>query len=154
VFAVAGARWARLGGPDLLKSVRTWYLVVGATGLAAGLAVAGLAMSALAGAPVAEPGVRRAAPDVVVSSTAMPDGEVVITVLDAASQRLVVYAADSKRSRLKLLAVRDISADMLLTDYNNDKPLPREIRAILEGKGAEAPKPAPAPDGRPPAAVP
>jgi hypothetical protein len=135
--------------------VRAWYLLAAGLGLAAGLTVAGLTLSASAGSPApAEAAVRRAASDCVVSSTAMPDGEVAITLLDLASQRLVVYVADAKRSRLKLLAVRDISSDMLLTDYNNDKPLPREIKALLENKGAESPKSAPVPDGRLPAAVP
>ena len=55
-----------------------------------------------------------------------------ICIVDAARQRLVVYLADAKRSRLKLLAVRDVSADWALTDYNNDPPLPKDVRARVE----------------------
>jgi hypothetical protein len=43
-----------------------------------------------------------------------------------------VYVADAKRSRLKLLAVRDIAADWALTDYNNDPPLPKDVRTRVE----------------------
>jgi hypothetical protein len=123
---------------------RAWFFLAGALGLAAGLA-----LSASAGSPSGLSG-RSAAGDVVVSTSAMGDSEVVITILNVPEQRLAVYLADAKRTRLKLLAVRDISADMSLTDYNNEPPLPREIRARVD-KGPEAPKPAPATEG---AAVP
>jgi hypothetical protein len=113
------------------------------------LAVAGLALSTLAGPAASgalplktEPG----AGNVVVSTAALPDGGVLVTVLDVSQQRLAMYQADVKRGRLKLLAVRDISADMALTDYNNDPPLPRDIRAQVE-KGADALKAPPVPSG-------
>jgi len=112
-------------------------------GAAAVLAGAGLVLSAPAGlSPM------KSAPEpggVVVATTALPDGSVMVTVLDVAQQRLAMYEADVKRGRLKLLAVRDISADMALTDYNNDPPLPRDIRARVE-KGADALKTPPAPE--------
>ena len=69
--------------------------------------------------------------------TALPGGEVMICLTDAAAQRLAVYVADPKKSRLRLLAVRDVSADWMLSDYNNDPPLPKELRARVE-KQAEA----------------
>ena len=48
--------------------------------------------------------------------------------------------ADTRRSRLKLLAVRDISADWALSDYNNDPPLPKDVRARVEAlKGTGRP---------------
>lgn len=136
-YPLAGA--AGRTGP-LANRGRAWYFVAGALGLAAGLA-----LSASGGSPPGSSG-RTAASDVVVSSTALGDSEVVITILNVPEQRLAVYAADAKRVRLKLLAVRDISADMALTDYNNDPPLPRDIRARVD-KGAEAPRPVPAPVG-------
>jgi len=73
-----------------------------------------------------------ASANVVVSATSLGDREVVICLVDTARQRLAVYLADGRRSRLKLLAVRDISADWELSDWNNDPPLPREIRARLK----------------------
>jgi len=70
--------------------------------------------------------------DVVVAATPMGESNVVICLVDTRRQRLAVYQADARRSRLKLLAVRDISADWMLTDYNNDPPLPRDIRSHVE----------------------
>jgi parvulin-like peptidyl-prolyl isomerase len=126
------------------------YVLLGAMGLAAGLVGAGLALTARAGAPMGMPSARPAANGVIVSSTALGDSEISITILDVAQQRIAVYLADAKRSRLKLLAVRDISADMALTDYNNEGLLPKDIRARLE-KGADAVRSVPAPDSKPPA---
>ena len=70
--------------------------------------------------------------DVVVAVTPMGDGSVLVCLVDRTKERLAVYVADARRSRLKLLAVRDISADWALTDYNNDPPLPKDIRARVE----------------------
>ena len=83
-----------------------------------------------------------AASGVVVTSAPLPDNEVMICILDTARQRLAVYVADAKRTRLKLLAVRDISADWSLTDWNNDPPLPKDVRARAD-KAAESARPAP-----------
>ncbi len=128
--------------------------MVGVLGLAAGLIGAGLVLSALAGSvPPADLTARPAPANVVVSSTALADGSLILTVVDVSQQRLAVYQADVRRGRLKLLAVRDISADMALTDYNNDPPLPREIRARVE-KGADALKPSAVPDAKEPSAAP
>jgi hypothetical protein len=77
----------------------------------------------------------------VVSATPLGDNEVVICLVDTSRDRMAVYLADGRRSRLKLLAVRDISADWALADYNNDPPLPKDIRARVE-KAAEAALPA------------
>jgi len=71
-------------------------------------------------------------PGVVVSATPFGDSEVMICVFDGVRQRLAVYVADARRTRLKLLAVRDVSADWALTDYNNDAPLPKDVRARVE----------------------
>ena len=92
-----------------------------------------------------------AGPNVIVSATPMGDSSVVICVVDTAKERLAVYVADARRSRLKLLAVRDISADWALTDYNNDPPLPKDVRARIEsltekGSGPSAPEETPAPE--------
>ena len=77
----------------------------------------------------------------VVSATPLGDNEVVICLVDTSRERMAVYLADGRRSRLKLLAVRDISADWALTDYNNDPPLPKDIRARAE-KAVESASPA------------
>jgi len=94
-----------------------------------GLVVSGRADSAVFAAGSVGPA---DSPTVVVSVTALSGNEVVICLVDTARQRLAVYLADGKRSRLKLLAVRDIEADWALTDYNNDPPLPKDVRARVE----------------------
>jgi len=73
------------------------------------------------------------AENLAVVATPMGDeASVVICLVDTARERLVVYLADGRRSRLKLLAVRDISADWALSDYNNDPPLPADVRSRVE----------------------
>ena len=151
-YCLWGAR--EPGGRVIPRTGSTWRWTLAALGLTGALVGAGLALSALAGSPAAvEPFVRPAPGNVVVSTTALADGGVMVTVLDVAQQRLAMYQADVRRGRLKLLAVRDISADMALMDYNNDPPLPRDIRARVE-KGADALKPPPAPDAKEPSAAP
>jgi hypothetical protein len=112
-----------------------------------GLGSAPQAVAAVASSPGIGP-----AGSVVVSATSMPDNRVVICLLDASRDRLLIYLADASRSRLRLLAVRDISADWALSDYNNDAPLPKDIRARVEkggavdagpGAGAKSPESAP-----------
>ena len=139
-----GARRPRPGGRAIFGSRGIWGWVLGALGVCA------LVGAALTLAGRADPGAfgeERAAlgpgHGLVVSTTPLGDNEVVICLVDTLHQRLVVYLADARRSRLKLLAVRDISADGSLSDYNNDPPLPKDIRTRVE-KGAESGKPAPA----------
>ena len=57
-----------------------------------------------------------------------------ICLVDAERNRLAIYQMDFGRQRLKLVAVRDFTADLGLDDYNNEAPLPKDIRAWLEGK--------------------
>jgi len=144
----------------MLVSPRTWYLAAGLLGMGLALVGVGLMGSRGAGsAAFAEMGGGGIAPssssrDVVVSTAALSDGSVLVCLVDTSRQRLVVYLADVKRSRLKLLAVRDMEADWALTDYNNDPPLPKDVRARVE-KWAESVRPATSaeseksPEGRP-----
>jgi len=126
------------GEAAILNSRRTWCVALGMLGagmalLGIGLVVSGRSdsLALAAGATGAMPsGDARA--NVVVSATALGERDVLICLVDTARQRLVVYLADGRRSRLKLLAARDISADWELSDWNNDPPLPREIRARLK----------------------
>jgi hypothetical protein len=119
-----------------------WLFALGLIGGGLAVAAAGLAMSGrLDSAAFAEALAGQAAGQgIVVSATPLGDSEVVICLVDTSRQRLAVYLADAKRSRLKLLAVRDIAADWSLTDYNNDPPLPKDVRARAE-KAVEAARP-------------
>ena len=152
--------WRRQGRPREVRVIpasrATWSIALGVLGV--GLACLGVGLRAssdsgsAAGAQTAGP-VAFAPPagsNVIVSATPMGDSSVVICVVDTAKERLAVYVADARRSRLKLLAVRDISADWALTDYNNDPPLPKDVRARIEsltekGGGPPAPEKTPAP---------
>ena len=58
-------------------------------------------------------------------------------VIDQETMRLLVYAVDAGRKQLKLVAVRDMSQDVLLSHWNNARPWPEDIRQSVE-KG-EAP---------------
>lgn len=108
--------------------------------LGAGLALVGAGLVvcgrdggvALAAGAVAAPAGEATGSGVVVSTTSLGDGRVVVCLVDAARQRLAVYVADTKRNRLKLVAVRDTSADWTLTDFNNDPPLPKDIQNRVE----------------------
>jgi hypothetical protein len=81
------------------------------------------------------------AQDVVLATAPLGDAGVLVVIVDARRDRLAVYQADTRRNRLKLLAVRDLSADWSLTDYNNDPPLPRDIRARVEKMLERVPPP-------------
>lgn len=109
--------------------------------LGMGLAQSGRTGAVALGEVPFAPGPGQPMPNITVSATALGDNEAVICLVDRLRDRLLVYLADAKRSRLKLLAARDISADWLLADWNNDPPLPKEIRAMAE-KATEPAKPA------------
>ena len=131
-------------GRTIFVSRRLGAVAIGAA--AVGLALALVALGAAVrqeGAPVVDASAASPA-GLVVSSTTLASGEVVLCLVDTGRQRLAVYVADAKRSRLKLLAVRDISADWALTDYNNDPPLPKDVRTRVEKVAGEV-----APDGQP-----
>ena len=134
-----------------MKVRRTWAVAVAGVVFAVGLLGLGLVLgdrpdAAAWAARLAEGG---AAGDVLLSATPLGDDRVVVCLLNTSRDRLMVYLADGKRSRLRLLAVRDISADWALSDYNNDAPLPRDIRQRVEKwkestggeAGSETPKP-------------
>jgi len=53
-------------------------------------------------------------------------------VIDQETMRLLVYAVDVGRKQLKLVAVRDMSQDVLLSHWNNARPWPEDIRQSLE----------------------
>ena len=131
------------GGRAILGSRRIWRWAPLCVAVAVASAGAGLMFSGRAD-PAAFAEVRAgqtSGQGLVVSATPLGDNEVVICLVDTSRERMAVYVADGRRSRLKLLAVRDISADWALTDYNNEPPLPKDVRARAE-KAAESAAPA------------
>jgi len=131
------------GEAAILSSRRTWCVALGMLGAGMALLGIGLVVSGPSDSLALAAGVMGAMPsgdaraNVVVSATPLGEREVVICLVDTVRQRLVVYLADGRRSRLKLLAARDISADWELSDWNNDPPLPSDIRARV-GKPNQA----------------
>jgi len=128
--AIFGSRWIWRWAPPLLAVA---VALVGAGLMFSGRADPAVFAEVRAGQVTGQ--------GLVVSATPLGDNEVVICLVDTSRERMAVYLADGRRSRLKLLAVRDISADWALADYNNDPPLPKDIRARVE-KAAEAALPA------------
>jgi hypothetical protein len=120
-----------------------WYVPVGLAGIGLAIFVVGLAVWSRTGseawAEVPLPPLGRPPGSIGMTATALGDVEVLVCLTDPARERLLVYQVDVKRGRMKLLAARDIAADWLLTDWNNDPPLPKDIRARVE-KGAEGRK--------------
>jgi hypothetical protein len=115
-----------------------WTLAVLVLGVGLGALGVGLATSARSGGEawaaaaaheaLGAPGNAGA----LVSTAVLSDSEVVICIADPQRHRLAVYVADAKKSRLRMLAVRDIAADWALTDWNNDPPLPKDVRARVD----------------------
>lgn len=128
----------------IFASRRAWCWTLAVLGVGLALAGAGMLFSDRSGsAAFAQMNAATARSEgLVVSTTALGDNEAIICLVDTSQQRLLVYVADAKRSRLKLLAARDISADWSLTDWNNDPPLPKDIRTRAD-KALEGARPAP-----------
>jgi len=64
------------------------------------------------------------------------DRKTAVFVMDAQTMRLMVYAVDAETRLLKLIAVRDISEDVRLSHWGNERPWPEEIRQRAEaGEG-------------------
>jgi len=55
-----------------------------------------------------------------------------LTVLDPHQQTMAVYWIEAGSGKITLRSVRNIRYDLLMTDFNGDNPLPREIRMQLE----------------------
>jgi hypothetical protein len=113
---------------------RTWAIALAAVAGAAGLLGFGVLLGERSDATAWAAGLADGgeAGEVLLSTTPLGDDRVVVCLVHTGRNRLMVYQADGKRSRLRLLAVRDISADWFLDDYNNDAPLPRDIRQRVE----------------------
>jgi len=55
-----------------------------------------------------------------------------LTVLDPHQQTMGVYWIEAGTGKITLRSVRNIRFDLMMTDFNGDNPLPREIRLQLE----------------------
>jgi len=55
-----------------------------------------------------------------------------LTVLDPRQQTMGVYWIEAATGKITLRSVRNIRFDLMMTDFNGDNPLPREVRLQLE----------------------
>ncbi len=62
----------------------------------------------------------------------MGDKGQMLTVLDPRQQTIGVYWIEAGTGKITLRSVRNIRYDLMMTDFNGDNPLPREIRLQLE----------------------
>ncbi len=61
------------------------------------------------------------------------NGQLLI-VVDPKQQVVAVYHVDKPSGRVTLQSVRNIRWDLQLTEFNAERPLPNEIRALLDGQ--------------------
>lgn len=58
----------------------------------------------------------------------------IVTVIDSTKKVMAVYQIDLASGAIKICAVRKLSYDMQIENLNTKKPLPNEIRALLEAQ--------------------
>jgi hypothetical protein len=68
---------------------------------------------------------------IAVPSSAGEKGQL-LTVLDPRQQTIGVYWIEAGTGKITLRSVRNIRYDLMMTDFNSDNPLPREIRLQLD----------------------
>jgi hypothetical protein len=71
--------------------------------------------------------------EVVVVPHSLGEKGQMLTIVDPRSRALAVYHIDAT-GKIALKAVRNIQWDLQITDLNNEEPLPRDIRPLLEQK--------------------
>jgi hypothetical protein len=68
----------------------------------------------------------------IVVPTSLGDKAQILTVIDPAQQVMCVYHIDLPTGKIALKSVRKIAWDLQINDFNNENPLPQEIRSRLE----------------------
>jgi hypothetical protein len=71
-------------------------------------------------------------PELVAMSYDAGDGRQQITIVDSRQRVLAVYHVDRATGALALKSVRNLNWDLLIEDFNSDKPTPREVRALTQ----------------------
>jgi hypothetical protein len=60
------------------------------------------------------------------------DGRQQITVIDPRQRVMAVYHVDRATGGLTLRSVRNLHWDLLIEDFNSEKPTPREVRLLTQ----------------------
>jgi hypothetical protein len=75
-----------------------------------------------------------AAGDLMAFSSEAADGPSQVTLIDAKTRCMCVYHVDRQTGEIELKSVRNFQWDLRMEEFNGVRPLPREIRALLEQK--------------------
>ncbi len=75
-----------------------------------------------------------AAGDLMAFSSETGNGPAQVTLIDVKSRVMAVYHVDRTTGQIELKSVRNVQWDLLIEEFNGLRPLPREIRALLEQK--------------------
>ncbi len=70
--------------------------------------------------------------DLIAVPSPMGEKGQMLTILDPRQQTMGVYWIEAGSGKITLRSVRNIRFDLMMTDFNGDNPLPREIRLQLE----------------------
>jgi hypothetical protein len=73
-----------------------------------------------------------AAGDLMAFSSDAGSGPAQVTLIDVKSRVMCVYHVDRATGQIELKSVRNFHWDLLMEEFNGVRPLPREIRALLE----------------------
>jgi hypothetical protein len=70
--------------------------------------------------------------DLVVVSVPSADKGQLLAVVDTKQQMMLVYRVDAVSGKIALKSARNIHFDLQLNDFNNEPPLPQEIKSMIE----------------------
>jgi hypothetical protein len=73
-----------------------------------------------------------AAGDLMAFSSEVGGGPAQVTLIDVKSRVMCVYHIDRTTGQIELKSVRNVHWDLLIEEFNGVRPLPREIRALLD----------------------
>lgn len=75
-----------------------------------------------------------AAGDLMAFSSETGSGPAQITLIDVKKRSMCVYHVDRTTGQIELKSVRNVQCDLLLEEFNSVKPLPSELRRLLESQ--------------------
>jgi hypothetical protein len=70
--------------------------------------------------------------ELIVVPTSLGDKGQMLSIVDPRQRVLCVYHIDLATGKIALKSVRNIQWDLQITDLNNEKPLPQEIKSLSE----------------------
>ncbi len=73
-----------------------------------------------------------AAGDLMAFSSETTTGPSQVTLIDVKTRAMCVYHVDRSTGQIELKSVRNFHWDLLMEEFNGVRPLPREIRALME----------------------